>query len=66
MRTDFGFQTINQDPAEPNTKLSELYAVQAALEKADDDMNELSRLWDQYDVEYDEIMAEIAIGEHGN
>jgi len=40
--------------------------VKAALEKADDDMNELSRLWDQYDVEYDEIMAEIAVGEHGN
>lgn len=66
MSADLGFQDINQDPIEPNTKLSELYAVEAALDKADNDMNELARLWDQYQMEYDDIMSEIAVGEHGN
>jgi hypothetical protein len=40
--------------------------VEAALDKADNDMNELARLWDQYQIEYDDIMSEIAVGEHGN
>lgn len=40
--------------------------MEAALEKADDDMTELARLWDQYEQEYDQIMTEIAVGEHGN
>ncbi len=40
--------------------------MEAALEKADDDMSELARLWDQYDHEHEEIMTEVAIGEHGN
>lgn len=50
----------------PNSKLAEQYNVEAALDKADEDMNETARLWDHITVEYEELMAEVAVGEHGN
>lgn len=48
----------NVDPNAPDLEIAEQNTLETAMEQAQVDMENISRLWHQYDMEEDEMMAE--------